>query len=643
MSPEDGDLMKSGRPFGTWASPLRASDVASGAMHLELVALDGGSLYWIERRPLEGGHQAVVRLDAEGTRTDMLPFGANARSRVHEYGGAPCAVDEGVVYYANYSDQRLYRVVTPGEASPLTPAGPWRYADISVDRSRRRLVCVREDHSEPERPPRNELVAIPLDGPESEGGVIASGYDFYSSPKLSPLGDRLAWICWRDPQMPWDGTELHMAALDATGRFTSSDRIAGGEREAIVQAMWSPDGVLHFVSDRSGWWNLYRHDSAGHIEALLPMEAEFGRPPWEFGLALWTFVDSRHMVGSYARDGVWRIATFDLDTRKLTTFEDSPEQGNVILADSTQAFVVARTPRAPDAVARIDLPSGVTTTLRAASPPLLETPFISTPVRMTFPTDDGETAKLFYYAPVNPDVSAVDGDTPPLIVIIHGGPTSAATTRLNLQIQFWTTRGFAVADVDHRGSTGFGRVFRERLNGGWGVVEVADCVNAARFLADQGLADRERLIIRGASAGGFTVLAALTFRAGVFKAGACYYGIGDLEALARDTHKFEARYTDRLIAPYPQRADLYRARSPIHVVERLSCPVIFFHGREDLAVPVNQAETMVEAMRRLGLRADLLVFDGEQHGFRKSETIERCLEAELRFYGDVFGFVPAPN
>ncbi len=632
--------------FGEWPSPLNADAVAAGSVQLEMVAAERGDVYWLERRPDERGRQVVVRQSGGREQIDVTPPGTNVRTRVHEYGGGSCTVHEGSVYYANFSDQRLYRVA-PGEAPvALTPPGPWRYADFVVDPRRRRLISVREDHSQVQsatpgqgREPRNTLVSIPLGGPPSEGAVIAEGYDFYSTPRFDPSGDRLSWLCWRHPQMPWDGTELFVADVLPGGTLATPQRVAGTDTEAIVQPGWSPDGVLYFASDRSGWWNLYRLRD-GAIEPLLPMDAEFARPPWEFGYTSWACAGASRLVVACARDGVWRLGIVDVNTRALATFEHAPEPGNVLLATATHAVYAGRSPVAPDAVVRVQIASGHVDVLRGAAPIVIDPQFVSVPRPMSFPTGESETARLFYYAPVNPGVAAPSGERPPLIVICHGGPTSAAATRLNLAIQYWTTRGFAVADVDYRGSSGYGRAYRERLNGQWGIVDVDDCVNAAQFLVARGLADGDRLVIRGGSAGGFTTLAALTFRPGVFKAGACYYGIGDLEALQRDTHKFESRYNDRLIAPYPERVDLYRERSPIHAVDRLSCPVIFFHGREDVAVPVNQAEMMAEAIRRKGLRADLIVFDGEQHGFRQRATIVRCLEAELAFYGDVFGFTP---
>jgi len=636
--------MKIVRPYGTWSSPLGADIVASGSIQLEAIAVENGALYWIERRPDEAGRHVVVSRAPDGKIQDLTPPGTNVRTRVHEYGGGACLVANGTLYYSNFSDQRLWRLDPGHQPVALTPAGPWRFADATFDSRRKRLICVREEHDVPDAggsppgAPRNTLVSIPIDGPTTAGDVIAEGDDFYSTPRVNPDGTQLTWLSWRHPQMPWEGTTLHVARIGADGLLAEVESVAGGPAESIVQPGWSPDGGLYFVSDRSGWWNLYRVRE-GRTEPLLPMDAEFAGPAWTFGNSTWAFLDATHMVVTFGRSGSWHLATLDIASRTLTLVDAVPEPGNVLLADNGRAVYVGRSRREPDALVEVALERTRVHVVRAASPLLLDHGFISEPRQIVFPTDDGEEARLFYYAPCNAVVEAPHRELPPLIVVIHGGPTAAATTRLSLGTQFWTTRGFAVADVDHRGSSGYGRAYRRRLDGAWGIVDVADCVDAARHLVTLGLADPDRLIIRGGSAGGFTTLAALTFHAGVFEAGGCYYGIGDLEALAKHTHKFERHYTDGLIAPYPERADLYRERSPIHAVDHLSVPVIFFHGREDMVVPVEQAEMMAESIRAKGLRADLLIFDGEQHGFRQHETIARCLEAELRFYSEVFGFV----
>ena len=486
------------------------------------------------------------------------------------------------------------------------------------------------------------LVSVPLDGPPTGGDVIVSGHDFYSTPRFNPDGSRLSWLAWRHPQMPWDGTELWVADVKSDGRIEQPRRIAGGNKESIFQPGWSPQGVLYFVSDRTGWWNLYRLRD-DDVEILVEVPFELGRPQWMLGVSTWAFADEAHLVAACVEKGRWRLVTVDVTARVLTPVATHLEPGDSIAATRTHAVFVGGSPQTADALVRVDLRTGVAETLRVASSLPISGDCVSVPEAIEFPTEGGLTSHAFYYAPKHQDLAPPPDERPPLIVVSHGGPTSATTGRLNLEIQYWTTRGFAVVDVNYGGSTGYGRTYRERLNGQWGVVDVDDCVNAARYLAGRGDVDLDRLIIRGKSAGGYTALAALTFHPEVFKAGASYYGIGDLELLGRDTHKFESRYLDRLIGPYPERRDVYRARSPIHSVDRLSCPIIFFQGLDDQVVPPAQARLMSEAMRDKGLEAPLFEFEGEQHGFRQAETIAHCLESELFFYARVFGFAPARN
>jgi dipeptidyl aminopeptidase/acylaminoacyl peptidase len=656
--------------------------VAAGGLRLGVVALDGDDIYWLEGRPREGGRYALVRRTPGGRIADVTPPEINVRSRVHEYGGGAYVVSHGVVYCANFADQRVYRI--GGSAAvggsteqdppyvrpePITPAGAWFYADFEVDPRRQRLICVREDHTHEGREPTNTLVSIPTgpaeaghyegppraghdEGPLSAGHVLVSGADFYSTPRLSPDGSRLAWLSWNHPAMPWDGTELWVAQVGASGALEEPVRVAGGPDESMYQPGWSPDGTLYYVSDRDGWWRLHRARRGGAaqpvppytIEAVLrePVaEAEFGRPQWVFGTSTWACAGPSHLVVSYTRAGTWHLATIDVQDGTLTGIATHRQPHDWIAANATHAVLVAGSATQPDAVVRVDLASGAVDTLRTASSVQLDAGYISVAEAIEFPTDAGRTAHAFYYPPRNTDVAAPAGETPPLMVISHGGPTSAARPTLDLQIQYWTSRGFAVADVNYGGSSGFGRAYRERLNGQWGIVDVADVIRAARFLAAQGKVDGNRSVIRGGSAGGYTTLAALTCHPEVFKAGASYYGISDLEVLELDTHKFESRYSHSLIGPYPESKEIYRARSPIHAIDRLACPLILFQGLEDKVVPPNQSQMMADAVRARGLPVAYLAFEGEQHGFRKAETIIRSLEAELYFYGAVFGFVPA--
>jgi len=628
-------------PYGTWKSPIAAHTVAAAALRLGSVALDGDDIYWIEGRPDDAGRNVIVKRSADGRIADVTPAGTNVRTRVHEYGGAAYTVSRGIVYYAEFVDQRLYRLEPGGTPVPLTPpGGDWFYADCSIDPSRQRLVCVREDHAAKDREPVTTLVSLPLAGPLAAGDVIVSGHDFYSTPRFSPDGSRLSWLAWRHPNMPWDGTELWVANVSDDGRLDQPRRVAAGETDAIFQPGWSPDSTLYFVSDRTGWWNLYRVRN-DRVELVHAMDADFGRPQWQLGMSTWAFAGASRLVVTYQQLGRWRLATINVQTGRFRPVRTNLEPGENITATRSHAVFAGGSAAAPDAVVRVDLETGTAETFRAASDMVVDNGYLSTPEPIEFPTDSGVTAHAFYYAPRNPDFTAPVDDRPPLIVISHGGPTASTSARLNLEVQYWTSRGFAVVDVNYGGSSGYGRAYRRRLNGQWGVVDVADCVNAAKYLTAHGRADPDRLAIRGRSAGGYTTLAALTFYEGVFKAGASYYGISDLEAMTRETHKFESRYLDGLVGPYPAERDLYRARSPIHVVDRLSCPVIFFQGLEDRVVPPNQSRNMADALRAKGLPGAILTFEGEQHGFRKRDTIVCCLEAELDFYGAVFGFVPA--
>jgi dipeptidyl aminopeptidase/acylaminoacyl peptidase len=518
---------------------------------------------------------------------------------------------------------------------------------------------VREDHSHQGHEAKTTLVAISTNptNPESRtpnpGTILTSGYDFYSTPRLSPDGSRLAWLAWRHPQMPWDGTELWVADVTDAGMLTNNRLVAGSAHESIYQPGWSPDGTLYFVSDRTGWWQPYTCDVHSskvepggklQVRAVLrdPLdEAEFGRPQWLFGWATLAFADQDRIVATYVRRGRSTLATIDTRAGTIADVPTDVEPLEWLTATPTHAVYIAASPTLPPTVARTNLATGGTEMLRSASTLTLEPGNVSVPEAIEFPTGGGLTAHAFYYPPRNAAFSALPSDRPPLIVISHGGPTTQTKSVLDLQIQFWTTRGFAVADVNYGGSSGYGREYRERLNGRWGIVDVDDNINAARFLVEQGKADADRLIIRGGSAGGYTTLAALTFHPEVFKAGASYYGVSDVEALAKDTHKFESRYLDSMIGPYPEEASIYRERSPIHFIDRLSCALILFQGLEDKVVPPDQSERMADAVRAKGLPVAYLAFEGEQHGFRKAETIIRCLESELSFYGAVFGFTPA--
>lgn len=626
-------------PYGAWQSPITTDLIIQSTVGLNAVRCDGDDVYWIESRPTEGGRNVIVRRTSDDRTADVTPAGFNVRTRVHEYGGGEYLVRDGIVYFANFVDQRLYRQEAGAAPQPITPEGAFRYADATLDARRNRLICVREDHTAAGREAVNALAAIACNGDGTAGQVLRAGADFYASPRLSPDGSKLAWLTWNHPNMPWDGCELWAADVDAAGALVGARLVAGGPAESIFQPEWSADGALHFISDHSGWWNLYRWRD-GQVEPLCPMAAEFGLPQWVFGLSTYAFVAADRIACAYTQNGVWRLALLDTTTKTLTPF-DLPytEIGEVRAAPGRVVFMAA-SPTETTAIMSLDIASGAATVLRRSSTVAVDAGYLSVPQPIEFPTASGLTAHALYYPPTNRNFRPPAGDRPPLLVLSHGGPTGATSSALRFNIQFWTSRGFAVVDVNYGGSTGYGRAYRERLNGKWGIVDVDDCINAARYLAGRGLADEQRLAIRGGSAGGYTTLAALTFH-DLFKAGASYFGVSDLEALATDTHKFESRYLDRLVGPYPERRDLYIARSPIHFTDRLATPLILLQGLEDRVVPPSQAEKMFAAVKAKGAPVAYVPFAGEQHGFRKAENIKRALEAELYFYARVFGFEPA--
>ncbi len=650
-------------PYGSWKSPITSDLIVQGAVRLGEMRIDGADVYWSEGRPTEGGRSVIVRRTPHGQTTDFTPAPLNVRTRVHEYGGGAYRVADGVVYFSNFADQRVYRQAVGGQPVAITPELDLRYADAVIDRTRSRLICIREDHTAGGHEPVNTVVAIatnPSSAQDNSGQILVSGSDFYAVPRLSPDGSHLCWISWNHPNMPWDGTQLWVAAIQEDGSLGEPQLVAGGESESIFQPEWSPDGRLYFVSDRTHWWNLYRWDPnhppqsplakgggnavapltegrPGGGEPLCPKSAEFGLPLWVFGMTTYGFESADSLICTYVEDGVQHLARLNTETLELQEISTPYTSIGGIQVASGMALFGAGSPTKPGAIALLNLTTGDITELRRSSEIDIAPRYISVPQAIEFPTENGLTAFGFYYPPKNDDFEAPAGERPPLLVKSHGGPTAATAATFSPSIQYWTSRGFAILDVNYGGSTGYGRDYRERLKGNWGIVDVDDCVNGAKYLVQQGLADGDRLCIDGGSAGGYTTLAALAFRE-VFKAGASLYGVSDLEALARDTHKFESRYLDGLIGPYPERQDLYVARSPIHAVDRLSCPLIFFQGDEDKIVPPNQAEMMVDALKAKGLPVSYVLFAGEQHGFRKAENIKRVLDGELYFYSRVFGF-----
>jgi dipeptidyl aminopeptidase/acylaminoacyl peptidase len=633
-------------PYGSWASPITSDVIVASSIGLGEILVDGRDVYWIESRPQEQGRTVVVRLSHDSQPADVtlaMPANGqsafNVRSRVHEYGGGAYLVDDGIVYFCNDADQRLYRQERGAAPVPITEAAAkprgLRYADGVMDRTGKRMVWVCEDHTTGAAQPVNTLVDISADGARPPH-VLVSGNDFYAAPRLSPGSARLAWLEWRHPNMPWDSTELWVGRFAPDGTIADRRKVAGGDAESVLQPEWSPDGVLYFVSDRSGWWNIYRIVGdllGGESEAVYPLEAEFGSAQWGFRPSRYAFASAKRLMCSYYRNGSASLAAVDLDTLSVTPIATEFTEIASLRADADNVYFVGASPTHFPAIVRLTPASGQATVLKASSTQDVRAyqGYLSTAQPIEFPTENGLTAFALFHPPANRDFSAPADELPPLIVRSHGGPTSAFSSALDWSVQYWTSRGFAVLNVNYGGSTGYGRAYRERLRGKWGIVDVDDCVNSARYLAASGQVDGKRMAIRGGSAGGYTTLCALTFH-NVFKTGASYYGVSDLEALAKDTHKFESRYLDGMIGPYPARRDLYIERSPIHFADRLSVPIAFFQGAEDPIVPPNQAEAMVDALKAKSLPFQYLLFDGEQHGFRRAQTIKRTLDAELYFY-----------
>ncbi|MDR2215979.1 MAG: S9 family peptidase [Nevskiaceae bacterium] len=632
-------------PYGEWKSPLTAARVTAGALRFAQVALDGDEVYWVEGRASEGGRNVIVKRTADGNVVDVTPSGVNVRTRVHEYGGGAFVVHRGVVYFSNFADQRLYRLASGGSPEPLTAEG-YFYADGVMDEARGRLVLVREDHARGDAEPVNTIAAVDVRGGKPDA-VLVSGADFYSDPIISPDGRKLAWLQWNHPNMPWDGTQLWVAEIAEDGALGARELVAGADNESIFQPSWSPDGERYYVSDGTGGWNLYRRDaSTREAVAIHPMPAEFGTAQWSFSAATYAFIDAQRIAVTYSQNGRWRMAFIDTPSRRFEPVDMELEPLESIAANAQAVVFIGGSPVQGPVIARMSLASLSASAsvqievLRRSSPDSLESQWISSPEAIAYETSAGDIAHAFFYAPKNPQFSAPAGHKPPLLVLTHGGPTGATSSALDSRTQFWTSRGFAVLDVNYRGSTGYGRPYRDRLKGQWGVFDVDDVVHGARYLVAQGKVDGDRIAIRGGSAGGYTTLAALAFH-DTFKAGASYYGVSDVEVLARDTHKFESRYLDSLIGPYPAARDVYRARSPIHSADNISAALILFQGLEDKVVPPNQSEMMATVLRQKGTPVAYVTFAGEQHGFRRAENIVRSLEAELYFYGAVFGFKPA--
>jgi len=627
---------------GSWASPLTTERIVSSAISLAEPRIDEDNIYWLESRPMEGGRYVVVRYDAAGDNLDVLPAPYSARNRVHEYGGGAYTVHGNDIFFCNDSDGGIYRVEAGKDPKLLYAAEGERFADLQYVAQLEMLFCVCEKHLQEKSEPENSLVAFSL-ADTSCYRTLAGGEDFYASPAISPDGQQIAWLSWNHPDMPWDRTCLWLADLDQNGQALNSRKIQD-EEASIFQPQWSPDHKLYFSSDgENGWWNIHRWNGDA-AEMLCSFEAEFGLPQWQFAMSTGGFLSPGEMLVCYSLDGSWRLARLCTNTGELQTLKLDQTQIGAICTDSNSksAVLLASSPgelpaiwhygRNKDQLERLATSGSLNT--RAGD--------ISHGEAISYPVPDGTLVHAFFYPPANARFQLPDKTRPPLIVISHGGPTAATSNSYSIKIQFWTSRGFAVLDVNYRGSTGYGREYRRKLNGQWGVADVEDCVEGAKYLVAQNKVDASQLIIRGSSAGGYTTLCALTFH-DTFKAGASLYGIGDLETLARDTHKFESRYLDRLVGPYPQQKEIYQQRSPINHIEQLNCPVIFLQGLQDRVVPPQQAEAMVDALKRKGLMVEYVTFENEQHGFRSSESIQRAYREELKFYGRVFGFTPAKD
>jgi dipeptidyl aminopeptidase/acylaminoacyl peptidase len=627
--------------FGSWKSPITSALLTSSGIGFSELHFSSGSLYWLESRPEEGGRVSIVRCPIPGAPADAIPPGFNARTRAHEYGGGAYFVHGDTVYFSNFKDQRLYRQAGFGPLEAMTPDPPVpagiRYADGRVTPDGKTIICVRERH-EQGREAINEIVAMPAAG-SAPPKIIVEGYDFYSFPRISGDGKHLAWTCWRHPQMPWDGTELWVADLSIDGSVSNSRRIAGSTTESIFQPAWGPDGSLYFISDRTDWWNLYSERN-GSIEPVFTINAEIGVPQWLFGYTRYAFLSGGRIACIINEDGFEHIVVMDKASNKRQLTLPYSSFGSIASDGGDTLFLAAAgTSRAAEVTA-VDLKTNVVRVLRRSLEITIDGGYLSDPEPIEFPTANHQKAHALFYPPRNRDFAAPAGSRPPLIVISHGGPTSATTAALRLSVQYWTSRGFAVVDVNYGGSTGYGRAYRERLKRNWGIVDVEDCINAARFLEQRGDVDGKRMAIRGGSAGGYTTLCALVFH-NVFAAGASYYGVADLETLAQDTHKFESRYEEGLVGPYPAAIELYKQRSPVHFADRLSCPVILLQGLEDKVVPPSQAEVMIAALQAKHLPFAYVVFPTEGHGFREAANIQRSIDAELCFYARIFGFTPA--
>ncbi len=630
-------------PYGSWVSPISAADLAASQHPVGGGHRAGDQVWWLESRPQESGRQAVRRLGPAGAPEDVLPPPWNARSRVHEYGGA-CwlPLPDGSLVFVEFTDQRLY-LLAAGELTPrpLSPAGPYRYAEPQLGPGGGEVWCVRE-RAEADRIVR-DLCAVPLDGsavdsPKAVRSVVA-GSDFLAGARISPDGRQLAWIAWNHPQMPWDGTELRVGALDADGTCRGWQTVLGSATESVLQPEWADEASLFAISDRTGWWNLYRLTPAADLppRPLCPYQADFGGPLWQLGARWYQVLDDGRLL-TVRTLGSATLAVLDPADGTLTDVE-VPGAGYLALSEVTgsRVLLTCAGPRLAAGLRELDLATGQLSTVRLAVDVLPEESYLPTAQLMTFDSPDGEQVHAVVYPPANPAYAAPAGELPPYLVTVHGGPTAQAWPMLSLNVAYFTSRGIGVMDVNYGGSTGYGRAYRERLRGQWGVVDVQDTAAAAAGLVAAGLADPERLAISGGSSGGFTVLVSL-IGGDTFACGSSYFGVADLNKLLENTHDFESQYLYGLIGPLPEAAELYRVRSPLAQVHRLDRPVLLLQGLLDPVVPPEQAELFREALVDRGIPHAYLTFPDESHGFRQAANLIRAREAELSFYGQVLGF-----
>ncbi len=677
--------------YGEWSSPITGADIARRHVGLSFPTISADRLWWVETRAAEGGRLVVVGQAGGGVPRDLIPAGYSARTRVHEYGGQSYLPVPGGLVFANFADQRLYHCADPGgeggaaeartltagepagvaEARPLTaapgPGGADRFADFAISPDGREVWCVRERHAGGRI--TRAIVAVPLDGSAAEAPgavrVLVSGSDFYAYPTPSPDGTRLAWICWDHPRMPWDGTELRVAPIGDPG---AGQVIMGGGQESVLAPVWRDDASLYVISDRSGWWNLYLAEVPAPAEgegpvpaeprALCPREEEFGAPLWQLGMRPYAVLGDGRIAVTHGI-GAARLGVLDPGTGELT---DPDLAYQVFLpwisASGLGVAAIAGGASVPLSVIRVDIPAagaaGTATVreLRPEADSLPDPAYLPVPRAVDLSGPSGEVVHALVYPPANPTVTAPDGELPPYIAWVHGGPTGVVHPRLDLEKAFFTSRGIGIIDVNYGGSSGYGRAYRERLRGQWGVVDVADVMRAALALAEAGEADGKRLGIRGGSAGGWTALAAVTSglgiaeevraggQRGVFAAVTSYFGVSDLRGFAAQTHDFESRYLDGLIGPLPECEALYVERAPIGHVTDATCPILLMQGLDDPVVPPAQAESIAADLAAHGIPFAYLPFAGESHGFRRAETIMASLEAELSFYGQIMGFTP---